>query len=135
MARNCNRSCDDIEIVIEESQEVVIELDGGLSIIPQVRHDELENLDYEHSGHTGFASSVQLSILDNEVVKKRLNVLPDTDLTQDRSKMSIYIDNDGTPSKASLSDVLSKIIRTDTQKPSDMQVGEYLFKVQENINS
>lgn len=117
---------DEIEVIITEDE---ISLDLTDTIVVSPYHHDMIGLDYESSGHTGFASSEQLNTLNNEVVKKQLSILPDTDLTRDRSRMSIYIDDDGTPTKASLSAILSKIIRTSETQPADMEVGEYLIKV------
>lgn len=90
-------------------------------------HDKLNNLDYEHSGHTGFASETRLNAVEQATVPKRLDALPVMGNMSNRGMAYLYVDNNGTSEKISIRQALSTIIRTDTKKPDDMQVGEYLF--------
>jgi len=129
-----------IDISLEEKR---VDLNFGESIyIEQTNdHSKLENLDYEHSGHTGFASSqelsvlentvgeiqTELSLLDNKYIQKDLSILPSVSLSDNRENMTIYIDNNGTPSKANLKETLGTILRLDNQVPSTMQNGEFLM--------
>ena len=103
-------------------------------IHPISEHNKLKNLDFEHSGHTGFASEKQLIILKNEVVPKKLNLLPSVKGTSNRMNLLLYVDNQGTPEKISVSNMLSKIIRTSNQIPEDLQKGVYLFLEKEDNN-
>lgn len=129
-----------IDVTLEEKR---VDLNFGESIyIQQTKdHSQLENLDYEHSGHTGFASSqelsvlentvgeiqTELSLLDNKYIQKDLSILPSVSLSDNRDNMTIYIDNNGTPSKANLKETLGTILRLDSQVPSTMQNGEFLM--------
>lgn len=129
-----------VDITLEEKR---VDLNFGESIYIQQTHDhsQLENLDYEHSGHTGFASSQELSVLDNAVgeiqtelslldnkyIQKDLSILPSVSLSDNRDNMTIYIDNNGTPSKANLKETLGTLLRLDTQVPDTMQNGEFLM--------
>lgn len=90
-------------------------------------HDKLNNLDYEHSGHTGFASETRLNAVEQATVPKRLDALPVMGNMSNRGTAYLYVDNNGKSEKISIRQALSTIIRTDTKKPDDMQVGEYLF--------
>ena len=56
----------DIEIVINPS--IIVDCSITLTIVKN--HASLENLDYAHSGHTGFASSAQLNDVNNSAVHK-----------------------------------------------------------------
>lgn len=129
-----------VDITLEEKR---VDLNFGESIYIQQTHDhsQLKNLDYEHSGHTGFASSqelsvlentvgeiqTELSLLDNKYIQKDLSILPSVSLSDNRDNMTIYIDNNGTPSKANLKETLGTILRLDSQVPSTMQNGEFLM--------
>ena len=55
-----------IEIVVNPS--IIVSCEIALVIVKD--HSRLENLDYAHSGHTGFASSEALSQVDNSAVHK-----------------------------------------------------------------
>ena len=90
-------------------------------------HDKLNNLDYENSGHTGFASETRLNAVAQATVPKRLDVLPVMGNMSNRGTAYLYVDNNGTSEKVSIRQALATLIRTDTKKPDDMQVGEYLF--------
>lgn len=90
-------------------------------------HSKLDNLDYEHSGHTGFASEERVNLLEQLKVPKRLSTLSNVNNTDDRSKMYLYVDNDGKDNKISLKQALSTLIRTSDEIPNDLQIGEYVF--------
>lgn len=61
------------------------------------------------------------------VLSSRLNALPDLNRSSNRMNALIYIDDNGTKSKISVSELGQLYIRRDDHKPSDMQAGEYLF--------
>lgn len=120
----------DIRLIFENSPEIgvkvrsdhlCVDLSQELSIIPPTRHSDLLGLDYEASGHTGFASAEALSVL----VPKRLNVLPRSAL-RNRDAL-VYVDNDGTPEHATMRGILDTKIRTATTIPDDFQQGDYIF--------
>lgn len=90
-------------------------------------HDKLNNLDYEHSGHTGFASEARLNAMEQATVPKRLDALPVMGNMSNRGTAYLYVDNNGKSEKISIRQALATLIRTGTEKPDDMQVGEYLF--------
>jgi hypothetical protein len=109
--------------VMLESDELDANLDNKISIIEPRQHSDLQGLDYESSGHTGFASSQQLTLL----VPKRLSTLPNLSATADRTKANLYVDNDGNDSKVAIATMLNYMLRKGETVPSDMQKGEYLF--------
>ena len=88
-------------------------------------HDKLTNLDYESSGHTGFASEFALTKLKEETVPKRLT---DFSIAKGSSKTQyVYVDNNGQDGKLSIKDINSKVLRTVNSVPDDMEDGEYIF--------
>ena len=100
-----------------------IDIDKSINVLPQYDHSKLNNLDYENSGHTGFASSKDLE----NYVPKQLSILPKVDDSHNRSSILIYANDNGKSCYISMKDMLSKQIRTSSEIPSDMQPGEYLF--------
>lgn len=52
--------------LIAQSQDVVRDIDNSLTTIKGGLHSELNNLDYDSSGHTGFAESIQIAIFRDE---------------------------------------------------------------------
>ena len=116
-----------LDVVINK-QNINVESTG--LVIGGVKNDHarLVNLDFEHSGHIGFASENQLKILQNSVVPRRLNIFENVDKTIDRNKQFIYIDENHTNSKKiSIKELNSYILRNGDSVPNDMQVGEYLL--------
>ena len=55
-----------------------------------------------------------LSILDDKI-DKNLSILEDTNLQEDRSKMYIYVDDNGISKKVSIADLLNSKIRTSNE--------------------
>lgn len=103
-----------------------------INVVAVTNHNELGNLDFEHSGHIGFASEARLNAIEQATVPKRLDALKTMDSKQDRKKAYLYVDNNGESEKISIAQALSTLIRTDVKQPDDMQVGEYLFLKKEN---
>lgn len=73
-------------------------------------HDQLNNLDYEHSGHTGFASEARLNAVEQATVPKRLDALPVMDNMSNRGTAYLYVDNNGKSEKISIRQVQKKDI-------------------------
>lgn len=103
-----------------------------INVVAVTNHNELGNLDFEHSGHIGFASEARLNAIEQATVPKRLDALKTMDSKKDRKKAYLYVDNNGESEKISIAQALSTLIRTDVKQPDDMQVGEYLFLKKEN---
>lgn len=106
-----------------KQKEIDVYIDKPINILPQYDHNKLNNLDYENSGHTGFASSKDLE----NYVPKKLSILPDVDSTSNRASILLYADDNGKSCKISIKDMLSKQIRTSSVIPDDLQEGEYVF--------
>jgi len=51
----------EIVIIFEDEDDLDISFDDKINIIATHKHSELEELDFEHSGHTGFAPANVLS--------------------------------------------------------------------------
>jgi len=79
-------------------------------------HASLDNLDYEHSGHTGFMPS-------------RLSILPPTpkEVPNNRLILSAYNTETEETTGIELNDLIDRVIKTDSSVPSDLQKGQYLF--------
>ena len=122
---------DEIIITLENNEidatlddnEINANLDDRISVIEPRNHSDLNGLDYESSGHKGFASSQQLNLL----VPKRLSTLPNLSALSDRTKANLYVDDNGNDTKVAIATMLNFILRKGEQIPNDMQKGEYLF--------
>ena len=82
-------------------------------------HNELQGLDYEEAGHTGFTPS-RLSLLNNV----------GSDVTNQRLVVMANVDN--VASKITANDLRKRMIRTESSIPNDLQVGQYLFLEKSN---
>lgn len=120
---NINVRQNAIKNISLKQKEIDIDIDKSINVLPQYDHSKLNNLDYENSGHTGFASSKDLE----NYVPKQLSILPKVDDSHNRSSILIYANDNGESCYISMRDMLSKQIRTSSAIPSDMQPGEYLF--------
>ena len=112
-----------VSLKLKEKTQTKLNLSSNISIIPPTYHSELLGLDYESSGHTGFASKKELSLLQ----PKRLNEISILPKEDDRSKAFIFVDNNGSDSKISIKDMLSTKIRTVKELPNDLQEEDYIF--------
>lgn len=112
----------DVDATLEDN-EINANLDDRISVIEPRQHSDLQGLDYESSGHIGFASSRQLNLL----VPKRLSTLPNLSALSDRTKANLYVDDNGNDTKVAVATMLNFILRKGEQIPNDMQKGEYLF--------
>lgn len=120
---NINVRQNAIKNISLKQKEIDIDVDKSINVLPPYDHSKLNNLDYENSGHTGFASSKDLE----NYVPKQLSILPKVDDSHNRSSILIYANDNGESCYISMKDMLSKQIRTSSAIPSDMQPGEYLF--------
>lgn len=90
-------------------------------------HNELNNLDFENSGHIGFASSKELNVLKQTTVPTNLSILPKLSKNANRNYANVYVDNNGVGSRISVKELLSTLLRTSDKIPDDLQNGEYIF--------
>lgn len=102
-------------------------LNGKLNqtmIIASQNHDDLQHLDYEHSGHTGFASAEQVILL----LPKDISVLPKNDLTNRNAKIYIYDPSLSTQeTQVSVEDLIGSKIKTVQSVPDNLQTNDYIF--------
>lgn len=119
----------DIKIIIENPNPIKIDMSDKINLIRLTDyHNELQNLDYEHSGHTGFASQKELSILEQKVVPKDFSTLSIIPNDFDKSEAYVYVDYNNTSNKVSISNIVDKKIRTVEEVPSDWKINEYIFE-------
>ena len=118
---------DELIFELEEEQQLTGELSANLTIETPEEHNKLRNLDFEKSGHIGFASEKQLKLVEESSVPRRLNALPTMSKTANRETSFVYVDTGGKGMKVSIKDMLASVIRTDDKIPDDMQTGEYLL--------
>lgn len=113
-----------------QGKSLVGKLNQTMTIIASQNHDELQHLDYEHSGHTGFASAEQVSLL----LPKDISVLPKNDLTNRDAKIYIYDPSLGTQeTQVSVGDLFDSKIKTVQSVPDNLQTNDYIFlEVKEN---
>ena len=85
---------DELNIVLEDPSEIDIDLGDKLNIVPidGAPHNKLGNLDYEHSGHTGFAPS-------------RLENVEEV-LDEDIENAEIFTDVEGSDKKISVNKII-----------------------------
>lgn len=114
----------EIIVVLEDDGEVDLSFDDRINIIQTHNHDELQNLDYESSGHTGFVPS-------------KLSLLPQASKQTSNERLSLFVSDNGTPSHITIKEISERIIRTADEIPSDLQEGQYLFleKKEEEIEN
>lgn len=65
--------------------------------------------------------------LQNKYVPQELDIFSNIDTNKDRSKLSIFVDEEGTPKKVSMRAMLDTKIRTVNEVPNDLQENEYIF--------
>lgn len=129
-----------IDLNIIENK-ICANLSNELNVISSQQHKDLLGLSFEESGHTGFASSKELSILSLEVQKiylevekkvpKELSVFPQSTLSNRDAK--IYLDNNGTPEQTTIQSIIDLKMQTVKEIPQDIRVGDYIYlEVKEN---
>ena len=119
----------DIKIIIDNPNPIKIDMSDKINLIRLTDyHNELQNLDYEHSGHTGFASQKELNILEQKVVPKDFSTLSIIPNDFDKSEAYVYVDYNNTSNKVTISNIVDKKIRTVEETPSDWKINEYIFE-------
>ena len=119
----------DIKIIIDNPNPIKIDMSDKINLIRLTDyHNELQNLDYEHSGHTGFASQKELNILEQKVVPKDFSTLSIIPNDFDKSEAYVYVDYNNTSNKVTISNIVDKKIRTVEDAPSDWKNNEYIFE-------
>lgn len=114
---------EDLIIKFEDEEDLDLSFDEDIKLEVKY-HNELEGLDYEEAGHTGFTPS-------------RLSLLNDVSSNVTNERLVVMANVDNVASKMTASDLMKRMIRTASQVPSDLQIGQYLFlekKEEEEIN-
>ena len=99
------------------------------TIVMPYSHDQLDNLDFESSGHTGFAS---IRYVEENAVPRRLSIFPETEGF--RQGGTIYVDDGGLGLRmpmTALKDLNTKIITTDDAGGVDMSkltVDDFIYE-------
>lgn len=118
-------------IKIKSKDELTIDYKEQLSIVAPTQHSSLLGLDYESSGHTGFASEKALEDIRAEVslkIPQQLSILPNVEDNYDKRKAYMYIDNNGNSAKITVDSLLDSKIRTVESTPEIWNEKEYIFK-------
>lgn len=105
-----------------EEDQIQLRTKESITLVVPTQHSQLLGLDYESSGHTGFASSLDLK----NYVPKDLSIIPQMEAVN-RDGL-LYVDNDGSPNTISINTLLDKKVRTVTDYPDDFEVGDYIFQ-------
>ena len=107
-----------LSVSVSEKINVIQNVDGV------VDHDKLNNLDYEHSGHIGFASSEQVKLC----LSKDLSVLPKNNLQNRNAKIYLYDDMLSVKeTQTTIQELLDAKIKTVSSVPDNLQNGDYIF--------
>ena len=103
------------------------------TIVMPYSHDQLDNLDFESSGHTGFASIRYVEeYVGENAVPRRLSIFPETEGF--RQGGTIYVDDGGLGLRmpmTALKDLNTKIITTDDTGGVDMSkltVDDFIYE-------
>ena len=96
-----------------------------LNITTVQHHNELLNLDYEHSGHTGFASAEQINLL----VPKDISVLPKNTLQNRNAQIYLYDASKevNKETQITVAELLDSKIKTVETVPDNLQLNDYIF--------
>ena len=107
----------DVRNKMQNPDPLVLDMEDNLVLkFVNPNHAELENLDYEHSGHTGFMPS-------------KLSLLPEVPSTTNNSRLSLSVYNEDTQEsgRINLNDFAGRIIKAVSEVPADAQKGQFLF--------
>lgn len=115
---------EDTKIKIQNEKPLAIDMRDGVSIAAPMYHRDLQGLDFESSGHTGFASEKQISIL----LPKDISILPKNDLQNRDSKIYLYDSSkQNKETQISVSEFLDSKIKTVDSVPNNLQQSDYIF--------
>lgn len=130
-----NEKCSEIKILIEnnpskigiklkDDSPVKIAAEESISIAAPTYHRDLLGLDYESSGHTGFASSKEVKLL----LPKDISVLPKNDLTNRKAQIYLYDDTkEEKETQITVEELLDSKIKTVDTVPTNLQDKDYIF--------
>lgn len=114
----------EVRLKLKEEKPVRLESREVISIAAPTYHRDLLGLDYESSGHTGFASATEVKLL----LPKDISVLPKNNLQNRQAKVYLY---DSTlevkETQVSVQELLDSKIKTVDSVPNNLQNGDYIF--------
>ncbi len=108
----------DVRIRVENPAPLRLSFDEKIILkYVSLNHADLDNLDYEHSGHTGFMPA-------------RLSVLPEVDenIQNGRLVLSVFNTEENKTSKISLDELSKRIIKTSSVDDEIIYKGQFIFK-------
>lgn len=107
-----------------QGKSLVGKLNQTMTILASQNHDELQHLDYEHSGHTGFASEKQVELL----LPSNISVLPRNNLANRDAKIYLYDPSvEGGKTQCTVGELLDSKIQTVSAVPDNLQLNDYIF--------
>lgn len=113
-----------INLKLKEEKPVRLESREVISIAAPTYHRDLLGLDYESSGHTGFASATEVKLL----LPKDISVLPKNNLQNRQAKVYLYDPTlEVKETQVSVQELLDSKIKTVDTVPSNLQNGDYIF--------
>ena len=124
--KNIRISFQDDEAKIKvKDEKIKLEMEESLNLLSETQyHRDLQGLDFESSGHTGFASEQQISIL----LPKDISILPQNNLQNRNAKIYLYDPSQSNKeTQVSVGDLLNTKIRTVSSVPDNLQNGDYIF--------
>ena len=113
-----------INLKLKEENPVKLETQEAVSISAPTYHRDLLGLDYESSGHTGFASAREVKLL----LPKDISILPKNNLQNRQAKIYLYDPTlEVKETQVSVQELLDSKIKTVDTVPSNLQNGDYIF--------
>lgn len=113
-----------INLKLKEESPVKLETLESVSIAAPTYHRDLLGLDYESSGHTGFASAAEVKLL----LPKDISILPKNNLQNRQAKVYLYDTTlEQKETQVSVQDLLDSKIKTVESVPNNLQNGDYIF--------
>lgn len=91
---------------------------------PIMDHSQLDNLDYEHSGHTGFASKNDLL----SFVPKRLENVASVSPEVKNNNLYLFVDAENGDAKMNVKELGERIIKRVDRAQTDYNDGQFIFE-------
>lgn len=106
---------DEIKIVLSDPEQMELDFDDTISAkYVEPDHRLLSNLDYEHSGHTGFMPA-------------RISILPEIQADVPNERISLLVSDGENSGTIKLTDLRDRMIKTSASIPDSIEIGQYLF--------
>lgn len=95
-----------------------------IQVKPITDHSQLDNLDYEHSGHTGFASKKDLL----SFVPKRLENVASVSPEVKNNNLYLFVDAENSDAKMNVKELGERIIKRVDRAQTDYNDGQFIFE-------